>query len=75
MLGHWLRNAKRPTWKAVVDALCLMGEHKVALKIQTKYCTDTGKVTYSVVVLLFFFILLNLFSMISLLCPDIRDSK
>ena len=51
MLGHWLRNAKCPTWKAVTDALCLMGEHKVALKIQTKYCTDTGKLTYSVVVL------------------------
>ena len=51
VLSHWLRNAKRPTWKAVTDALCLMGEHKVALKIQTKYCTGTGKLTYSVVVL------------------------
>ena len=51
MLGHWLRNAKCPTWKVVADALCLMGEHKVALKIQTKHCTDTGKLTYNVVVL------------------------
>ena len=47
MVGHWLRNAKCPTWKAVADALCLMGEHTVALKIQAKYCTDTGKPTYS----------------------------
>ena len=53
MLSHWLRNAKRPTWKAVADALRLMGEYKVALKIQTKYCTDAGKLTYSVVVDIF----------------------
>ena len=45
MLSHWLRNAKLPTWKAVADALQLMGEHAVSLKIQAKYCsssTDTG---------------------------------
>ena len=47
MLGHWLRNAKGPTWKAVADALCLMGEHAVALKIRAKYCSDTGKPMYS----------------------------
>ena len=51
MLSHWLRNAKHPTWKAVIDALCLMGNHKVALKIQMKYCTDTGKLTCGGVVL------------------------
>ena len=53
MLSRWLRNAKRPTWKAVTDALRLMGEHKVAVKIQTKYCTDAGKLTYSVVLDIF----------------------
>ena len=45
MLSHWLRNAKLPTWQAVADALCLIGEHEVALKIREKYCsssTDTG---------------------------------
>ena len=53
MLSHWLRNAKLPTWKAVTDALRLMGEYKVALKIQAKYCTDAGKLTYSVVLDIF----------------------
>ena len=53
MLSHWLRNAKHPTWRAVADALCLMGEYKVALKIQAKYCTDAGKLTYSVVLDIF----------------------
>ena len=46
MLGRWLRNAELPTWKAVVDALQLMGEHAVAAKIQARHCsssTDTGK--------------------------------
>ena len=47
MLGRWLRNAKLPTWKAVVDALQQMGEQAVALDVQAKYCTDTGKPTYS----------------------------
>ena len=46
VLSHYLRNAKLPTWKAVADALHLIGEHRVASKIQAKYCsssTDTGK--------------------------------
>ena len=47
VLSCWLRNAKCHAWKAVADALHLMGEHKVALKIQAKYCTDTGKPTYT----------------------------
>ena len=47
MLSHWLRNVKLPTWKAVADALRLMGENKIALKIQGKYCIDTGKRMYS----------------------------
>ena len=49
VLSCWLRNAKLPTWKAVADALQQMGEHTVALKIRAKYCTDTGKPMYSVV--------------------------
>ena len=45
MLSRCLRNAKLPTWKAVADALCLMGEHTVAAKIRKRHCnssTDTG---------------------------------
>ena len=47
-LGHWLQVTKLPTWKAVVDALCLMGKHAVAAKIKNKYCSSsiaTGKAT------------------------------
>lgn len=50
MLDRWLRNAKQPTWKAMADALCLIGEHQVALNIRTKYCcssTATGMSVYS----------------------------
>ena len=46
MLGRWLRNAKLATWKAVADALQLMGEQKVALKMLNKHCISsntTGK--------------------------------
>ena len=46
VLVCFLRSAKLPTWKAVTDALCLMGEHTVALKIRTKHCSSfpsTGK--------------------------------
>ena len=45
MLSRWLRNAKHPTWQAVVDALRRMEEHAVASKISEKYCSsviDTG---------------------------------
>ena len=45
MLSHWLQSAEWPTWKAVDDALCLMGEHEVALRIQRKhfsFSADTG---------------------------------
>ena len=45
MLSRWLRSAKLPTWKAIVDALQQMGEQAVASKIQAKYCsssTDTA---------------------------------
>ena len=48
MLSSYLQSAKLPTWKAVTDALQLMGEHTVASKIQAKYCsssTDTRTVT------------------------------
>ena len=41
MLSRWLRNTKLPTWKAVADALHLIGEHKVALKTRTKYCSSS----------------------------------
>ena len=41
MLSRWLRVTELPTWKAVMDALCLMGEHAVASKICQKYCSST----------------------------------
>ena len=46
MLDHSLRSGKPPTWKAVVDALHLMGEYRVASKIQGFSSTDTGKYMY-----------------------------
>ena len=49
VLSCWLRNAKLPTWETVAAVLCLMGEHKVALKIREKYyssSTDTGMCLY-----------------------------
>ena len=45
MLSRWLRSAKRPTWKAVVDALQQMREHTVALKIRAKYCSSSTATT------------------------------
>ena len=45
VLSRWLRSAKHPTWKAIVDALQQMKEQAVASKIQAKYCissTDTA---------------------------------
>ena len=47
VLSRYLRNDKLPTWKAIIDALHLMGEHTVASKIQGRHCssataTDTG---------------------------------
>ena len=45
MLSRWLRSGKSPTWKAVDDALQLMGEHAVALKIQAKYCSPSTATT------------------------------
>ena len=53
VLSHYLRSAKLPTWKAVADALHLMREYAVAMKIEEKYCTDTGKPMYSVVLYAF----------------------
>jgi len=55
MLDRWLRNAKQPTWKAMADALCLIGEHQAALNIRTKYCssgssTANGMSVYSCIV-------------------------
>ena len=41
VLSGWLRRAKHPTWKAVADALHLMGEDKVAWKILSKHCIST----------------------------------
>ena len=41
MLSSYLQSAKLPTWIAVTDALQLMGEHAVALKIQAKYCSSS----------------------------------
>ena len=45
MLSRWLRSAKLPTWKAIVDALQLIGEHAAASKIQAKYCTPSTATT------------------------------
>ena len=42
MLSRWLRSDELLTWKAVVDALQQMGEHKVASRIQGKYCSSTA---------------------------------
>ena len=41
MLEKWLQNSKLPTWKAVIDALHLMGELAVASKIQTNHCSSS----------------------------------
>ena len=41
MLGKWLKNSKLPTWKAVNDALHVMGEQAVAFKIRMKYCSSS----------------------------------
>ena len=41
MLIKWLENAKLPTWNAIADALCGMGEHGVAFKIRKKYCSSS----------------------------------
>ena len=41
-LCMWQRNAKNPSWEAVVKALCLMKEHVVADRIRRKYsCSST----------------------------------
>ena len=45
MLSRWLRSGKPPTWKALADALHLMGEHAVASKIQAKCCSPSTATT------------------------------
>lgn len=40
MLDLWLRSAKNPSWEAVVKALRLIKEHRVADKIQRKCCSS-----------------------------------
>ena len=45
MLSRWLRSGKLPAWKAVVDALHLMGEQAVASKIQARYCSSSSATT------------------------------
>ena len=57
MLNHSLQSGKLPTWKAVIDALHLMGEHRVAWKIQGISSTDTGKYMY---ILLFTLLVTNI---------------
>ena len=41
MLVCWLETAPTPgpTWEAITDALCKMGQHIVAMNIRAKYCT------------------------------------
>ena len=46
VLSCWLRNTELPTWQAVADALCQVGEHKVAAKIQSKHCSSSSAGTY-----------------------------
>ena len=41
MFNSCLESNKLPTWKAVTDALQLMGKHEVALKIRAKYCSSS----------------------------------
>ena len=41
MLDLWLRSAKNPSWEAVVKALHLIKEHRVADEIQRKYCSSS----------------------------------
>ena len=40
-LYMWQRNAKNPSWEAIVEALCLMQEHVVADAIRRKYCSSS----------------------------------
>ena len=40
-LTDWLDNTTNPTWDAVVEALYLMDEHRVAEEIRRKYITFT----------------------------------
>ena len=42
VLSRWLRSAKHPTWKAVADALHLMGEETVAWKILSNHCFSSN---------------------------------
>ena len=42
MLSQCLRNDKIPTWKAVTDALQLMGERDVALKILNEHSMSSN---------------------------------
>ena len=42
VLSRWLRRAKLPTWKAVADALHLMGEDTVAWKILSRHCISSN---------------------------------
>ena len=41
MLNHCLESGKLTTWKAVADAVQLMGKHEVALKMRAKYCSSS----------------------------------
>ena len=41
MLNSCLESGKLPTWKAVADAVQLMGKREVASKIRTKYCSSS----------------------------------
>ena len=41
MLNHYLESGKLPTWKAVADALQLMGNHEVASKIRAEHCSSS----------------------------------
>ena len=41
MLDHCLESGKLTTWKAVADAVQLMGKHEVALKMRAKYCSSS----------------------------------
>ena len=42
VLSRWFRSTKHPTWKAVADALHLMGEDTVAWKILSNHCFSSN---------------------------------
>ena len=51
MLACCLRSANTPTWPTTVDALCQMGEHRLADKIRTKHPSSFTAISKHLLVL------------------------